>query len=561
MPSSLKLASVSLLSIYFISSPLRAAEGVKSIDLTNAIVVVQNENNHAASQLLIDEVAVRTGLNWKRTTNWPDQKTIVALTSDRTASANNLTSKEHTAHKPESYHVQVQQRENGQTIVWVAGHDDRGLLFGVGALLRKLEWSQGQVLVPTDLNLAVTPAYPIRGHQIGYRARANSWDAWTIQQFEQYVRDLAVFGTNAIENIPFQDPRHNSMMKYERREFNRMLSEVCDKYDLDYWVWTPADFDLNDAQLRADMLRRHKELYTDCPRLDGVFFPAGDPGENPPELVLPFLEEIAGPLREAHPHAKIWMSLQLLSDENEDKVFDYINEKQPDWLGGLVAGPSSMPIPEIRKRLPEQYQFRLYPDITHNKLCQYIVPEWDPALANTLGREAINPRPVEFAHLHNLFAPYSDGFISYSDGVHDDVNKIIYSARSVDPNGDVREILIDYCRYFFDPAVAEEAADGILALERNWHGSLVENGSIEATLRLWQELETKAPQLKENWRWQMNLVRAYYDAYTRRRLIYETKLAEEANSVLRQASETDADSAMIKATLILNRSITEPASP
>ena len=64
-------------------------------------------------------------------------------------------------------------------------------------------------------------------------------------------------------------------------------------------------------------------------------------------------------------------------------------------------------------------RLRLYPDVTHNKISQYEVPEWDQAYALTLGREAVNPRPYEYAAIHNRFAAMSDGFISYSDGVHD----------------------------------------------------------------------------------------------------------------------------------------------
>ena len=46
------------------------------------------------------------------------------------------------------------------------------------------------------------PEYPLRGHQLGYRPKTNSYDAWDLAQWEQYIRDLAVFGTNAIELIP-----------------------------------------------------------------------------------------------------------------------------------------------------------------------------------------------------------------------------------------------------------------------------------------------------------------------------------------------------------------------
>ena len=92
-----------------------------------------------------------------------------------------------------------------------------------------------------------------------------------------------------------------------------------------------------------------------------------------------------------------------------------------------------------------------------------------------------------------------------------------------DPETPVREILIEYARFFFAPEVAESAADGILALEKNWIGSLRDNGGVEATLALWEGLERRAPRLEGNWRWQMCLVRAVYDAYTRHRLIDEIR--------------------------------------
>ena len=97
------------------------------------------------------------------------------------------------------------------------------------------------------------------------------------------------------------------------------------------------------------------------------------------------------------------------------------------WAAWWPVRPSP-PVAATRLKLPKQYGLRLYPDLTHNKICQFQVPGWDQAYALTLGREAVNPRPAEMAIIHNWFAPYSDGFISYSDGAHDDVNKVIFSA-------------------------------------------------------------------------------------------------------------------------------------
>jgi len=86
--------------------------------------------------------------------------------------------------------------------VVILGNDERGVLFGVGNLLRELRMERGSVSLRDDLDLATAPKYPLRGHQLGYRPKCNSYDAWDLPIWEQYFRDLAVFGCNAIELIP-----------------------------------------------------------------------------------------------------------------------------------------------------------------------------------------------------------------------------------------------------------------------------------------------------------------------------------------------------------------------
>ena len=37
----------------------------------------------------------------------------------------------------------------------------------------------------------------MRGHQLGYRPKTNAYDAWSVPMWEQYIRELAIFGTNS----------------------------------------------------------------------------------------------------------------------------------------------------------------------------------------------------------------------------------------------------------------------------------------------------------------------------------------------------------------------------
>ena len=108
-----------------------------------------------------------------------------------------------------------------------------------------------KVAFPAGLTVAETPANELRGHQLGYRPKTNSYvcaclqcrhagvitwrgwresrrggkccahptntplptlpasgcwpqDGWSVAEYEQYIIDLAIFGTNMIELIPWK---------------------------------------------------------------------------------------------------------------------------------------------------------------------------------------------------------------------------------------------------------------------------------------------------------------------------------------------------------------------
>jgi len=513
----------------------------------------------AATQVLVEELEKRIGKRLQVSTSWPKDGLVVAVTSGPADAAwghavPRRESGETPETRPEGYRVLVE----GGRIVWVVGADPRGALFGVGRLLRTMEWAHGTAKVSASLDVATAPAYAIRGHQLGYRNRANSYDGWDKKQYEQYIRELVIFGANSIENIPFEDVQKSPHWPVPRAVMNRLMSEICDQYDVDYWVWTPATFDLSDQKLRAAELQTHEAFYRDCPRLNGVFFPGADPGKNSPELVMPFLEDVAKLLAKYHPEGKVWVSMQGFNGSKLDYVVKYLEEQKPAWLGGIVAGPQTLPPPALRARIPKAYPVRDYPDITHTVRCQYPVTWWDPAFNFTLGRECCNPRPLFYTYTHRQTAPGTAGFISYSDGCHDDVNKFIWNLLSVDPKADPRETLIEYARFFFGPDVAEAAADGIMAFEKNWEGPLVTNPGVDFTLAVWQQLEKLKPELKDNWRWQLCLLRANYDAYIRHRQMYETRLEDEANEIMAQAGTRGVEAAMDAALAVLKRAETEP---
>src|SRR4051794_31772633 len=64
--------------------------------------------------------------------------------------------------------------------------------------LQVTKWNFVRFLVHFCKNSFNFIDFPLRGHMISYRALSNSYDTWDIDMIEQYVKDLAVFGTNEI---------------------------------------------------------------------------------------------------------------------------------------------------------------------------------------------------------------------------------------------------------------------------------------------------------------------------------------------------------------------------
>ncbi len=535
------------------------------IDLSKATIIasknIPSPVRETAIRVLKEEVAQRTSIQLKETEKFGNQPVLaLVLSSEKelagiTVPVNNSDLKPET--KPEGYRLVLDQ-SNGKKILWLIAADQRGTIFSIGQLLRTAWLSRGKFLFDKKNEIASSPKYPIRGHQIGYRNTANSWDSWTMEQYEKYLRELALFGTNSIENIPFHDGKNNPLMKYPRDVMNNKIAEICHEYGLDHWDWIPADVDLSDPVKFKEEVARHEEYYKNCPYLDGVFFPGGDPGSNHPKDVMPFLKAVTEKLKKYHPKATMWISLQGFSDEQVDYFYQYLDTNNPDWLTGVVTGPSSPDLAATRFRLPKKYLHRHYPDLTHTVRCQYPTLNWDQGFALTEGREVCNPQPVYYAKIHNRFAPFTDGFLSYSDGCHDDINKVTWSQMAWDPTRPVRDVLVEYARFFFGSAVAEAGADGILALERNWVGPTEENGGIEATYAFWKNLEAQHPELSKNWRWQLLVMRSNYDVFVKRRKAYEQKLEKEANEILLKAPVLGSGKAMEAALELVDKGDKEP---
>jgi len=509
-----------------LAAALGATNLAAALDFTGATIVIPADATapqQTAARMLSEEITKRTQLRLTTATTMPTKGPAILLRTGITSG-------------PESFTL-TSSHENERPVATVRGFDDRGLIFGTGYLLRQFHMDRQKLELAADLDIQDKPKTAIRGHQLGYRPKSNTYDAWSVPMWEQYIRDLAVFGTNTIELIPPRSDDAADSPHFPLSQIDMMseMSRLANEYAMNVSIWYPAmDADYSNPDTVSFALQEWGNVFRKLPRIDAVFVPGGDPGHTEPKYLMALLEKEAKILHLSHPRAQMWVSPQSFDQAWLDEFYGMLDQ-QPDWLTGVVFGPQARgSIEQLRASVPKKYQVRFYPDITHSRQSEFPVEDWDPAFSTTEAREGINPRPVAEAAIFHRYSQYSDGFVTYSEGCNDDFNKFLWSSLGWNPDAKIEDIVHDYSQYFISAAMADDFSKGLMALERNWKGPLAANPGVDATLALFQSMEKRAtPQDKLNWRFQQTLYRAYYDAFERKRLAIETDQETRALTALK----------------------------
>ena len=209
------------------------AAPASAIDLKSSTVVAPaslTATEKKAVAMLVDEIEKRTRIRLPVADGWSGFGAAILVGPVVPRLAARLRP---AAAGAEGYRLQVVDG-----VVLVVGNDARGTLFGIGALLRHLRMGRDTLEISDDPSIASAPKYALRGHQLGYRPKTNSYDGWTVAVWEQYIRDLAVFGTNAIELIPprSDDDADSPHFPLPPMQMMTEMSRVADSYGLDVWI-------------------------------------------------------------------------------------------------------------------------------------------------------------------------------------------------------------------------------------------------------------------------------------------------------------------------------------
>ncbi len=419
----------------------------------------------------------------------------------------------------------------GQRLV-VCGADGLGVLYGLGHLLRILEFTPARVKLP-QLRETRTPAVYDRG--VYFATHFNQYfESAPIDRLERYVEEMALAGFDRwmfwldLNWFPYgfwKDSRSRGSILVKRLRRMSEVARACGMKVIATGIGNEGFSHQPPPELRTDIRGRHGGFYPDsqiCPSKPGglemilnnrrkamellgpvdtyVHWPYDQGGcgcdactHAPGRWGKTFLaigEKIAEVVRASNPQTEILVSTWLM-DETERKMVYALCDAGTPWFNGIMAGAEHM----NEHPLPARYQRLVFPEISMFD-CYF----------TSYGCNGANPAPERFAAESTRITAAGWGTALYSEGIYTDLNKAVYVARLWDKDAPLDRILDDYARYFFGTAGRKDAVALLRGLEGTWGAAKLQKAdrkTVDRLAALAGSLKTKLPthrDAQERWR-------------------------------------------------------------
>jgi hypothetical protein len=387
--------------------------------------------------------------------------------------------------------------------VRIAGNDERGLLYGVGKHLRDRAWRGTSV-----------PDKPVRGMYFATHFHNFYHDA-PIEKVQRYVEDLALWGCNALQ-VWFDMHHYASINDPEAQAMVRRLRTVLQTagsvgITASLGGLANEAFSSSPAELRADWTDGH----------DGYHHPPGGhyhveicpsrPGGL--DLILQYrrqmLEAFAGVnvgyywlwpydqggctcskcapwgvngylqcsealvklVREMCPQARIVLStwyFDHFTDGEWEGLARWFASRKPDWVDYLMADDyGSFPDYPLKHGVPGGRPTLSFPEIS---MC--LMWPW--------GGFGANPRIAHWqAYWDGVGSRLAGGF-PYSEGIYEDLNKVLQLQLWWDGRRAARDIAVEYAASEFAPEHAEEIVKAMASMEEALEHSVSHRAAAES---------------------------------------------------------------------------------
>lgn len=436
---------------------------------------------------------------------------------------------------PEAY--RIAQASNGE--VRILASDARGLLYGAGRLLHTSRFDQAG-FTPGPWRGTSSPECVVRGLYFATHFN-NFYEAAPLPDVQDYIEELALWGINTLEvTFPrwhytgFDDP--DAQRSLERlSQTLRAARAVGMKVTLlvaanDAFKTAPKEllrvpvldplgrhgnFGVNlcpsNPKARQVLLKDWGQLldqFTDI-GLDYVGFWPYDEGGCGCDQCAPWgargypllCQELARIARVKHPRVKTIVSTWTFDTPpiGEWEGLSRFLRGDKTWADYIQADAhEDFPRFPLDAGVPGQLPLLNFPEIS-----MWGQGPW--------GGYGANPLPGRLQRLWDQTQHKLAGGFPYSEGIYEDLNKVICSQLYWNGRRSTLDTVRDYIAFEFSPDVVDPVTHAIEILEANHLRDRI-SPSAEQAFDLVEKAETKlSPQARKAWRWRILYLRALID--------------------------------------------------
>ncbi len=465
---------------------------------------------------------------------------------------------------PEGFRI----ADAGPGVVRITGADARGLLYGVGQFLHTSAYAGG--FTASSWRGVSAPRMPVRGIYLATHFQ-NYYQVAPIEEVTRYVEDLSLWGVNCVlvwfgmeEFNGIDNPKAQAML-----ERLRALLKIVKDLGMDASLGCICNdgYKNSPRELRADdRTAGHPGYHTRMgPRIYNLGNELCPSKPGVPEMELGFCQEkfdafksigldcwfitpydnggctcsncapwgangylrMAEPLarayRRAFPKGKVVLGTWYFdrwADGEWAGLSAKFNAKKPDWVDYLMADNfEEYPRYPLDHGVPGGLPLLSFPEIS-----MWGQDPW--------GGYGANPYPGRLQERWNLTRARLSGGVPYSEGVYEDLNKIVCARLFWDPDRPALETVKDYAAFEFAPAVVSDVAAVVEIFEKNHRRDQIGERAVEAWGLLNRAEANLTPQARASWRWRLFRIRAAIDQE-----LYRNRLGQGRQEVFRQAHE------------------------
>ena len=447
-------------------------------------------------------------------------------------------------------------------VVRIVGNDERGLLYGVGKFLRSSVFEEGSFSPGAWRGISI-PEKPVRGMYFATHFHNFYHDA-PIEEVKRYVEELALWGCNAL-SVWFDMHHYKGIDDPGARKMLERLHAILEAADCvgmrsSLVSLANESYSSSPVELRADSSDGHNGYFRRpnghyhveiCPNTPGGLelilkwrdemlgafsdinlesfwiWPYDQGGCTCAECApwgsngfLRVAEPVAQLVRSRFPMAKIVLStwcFDCFVKGEWDGLRTSFSQNKPDWIDYLMIdgydGFGGFPQNPLEHGIPGGFPVLSFPEISMAGMFPW-------------GKFGANPRPRHLQAYHLKTRDLVSGGFPYSEGIFEDLNKVLMLQWGWDPSRDVEDIIREYAASCFSPDVADDVLSAVLMIEED-HGiyakkdgnnkTILPLPKAEACWDLIRRTDTKlSDSIRPTWRWRILWLRAALDAERKR---------------------------------------------